>query len=107
MKYNKMLPETLILQFKLYFKDDRYIKIDSKPVLCIADQLKRIDKLKSTILSWRKNGIKFGIGELFIVCLLRNRTYIEKITNVFDAGYEHLPNYLFKEGLLLSILKTI
>ena len=100
MKYNKMLPGTLILQFKLYFMDNRYIKIDSKPVLCIADKLKRIDKIKSTILSWRINAIKFGIGKLFIVCFLRNRTYIQKINNVFDAGYELLPNYLFKEGLL-------
>ena len=102
MKYNKMLPGTLILQFKNFFMDNRYIKIDSKPVLCIADKLKRIEHLKSTILSWRKNGKKFGIGKLFIVCFLRNRTYIQKITNVFDAGYELLPNYLFKEGLLVN-----
>lgn len=104
MKYNKMYPQKLILIFKSYFLDERYIKIDSKPVLCIDDNLKRINRLDSLIFKWRKICIKLGIGQLFIICSLRNKKdiKIENLTNIFDAGYELLPNYLFNEDLLVN-----
>ena len=103
-KYNKKYPGKLITKFKAYFLDERYIKIDYKPVICVDANLKRIDKLNSVILLWRKIGIKFGIGQLFIVCSLRNKKHVEfkNLANVFDAGYELLPNYLFKENLLMN-----
>ena len=104
MKYNKKSPEQLITKFKSFFLDERYIKIDSRPVLCIDDNLKKINRLNSLIFRWRKISIKFGIGQLFIICSLRNKSDIEfkNLTNVFDAGYELLPNYLFNEDLLVN-----
>jgi hypothetical protein len=103
-KYNKKYPGKLITKFKTYFLDDRYIKIDYKPVICVDGNLKKMVKLSSIILLWRKIGIKFGIGQLFIICSLRNKKEVEfqNLANVFDAGYELLPNYLFNEDLLVN-----
>ena len=103
-QYNKSLPEELITQFKTYFLDKRYIKINSNPVVCIDDNLKRRKKLKSTILSWRKIAKKLGIGELFIIGSLKSKKYnvISKYKKIFNAGYELLPSYLLKEDLLVN-----
>lgn len=103
-QYNKLFPEKLITKFKLFFLDDRYIKINLKPVICIDDNLKRKEKLKSIILSWRKVSQLLGIGNLFIIGSLRNKNddEISLLKEHFDAGYELLPNYLLNDNLLVN-----
>lgn len=108
-QYNKLFPERLIIKFKSYFLDERYVKIELKPVICIDDYLRKKEMLKSIILSWRKYAQKYGIGELFIIVSLKNKNYEEIINfkDIFNAGYELLPNYLLNDNLLVNFIDNL
>ena len=64
-KYNNSIPNSIISKIKGYLIDKRYIKIDSKPIICI-DSFKKVEKLKTYIESWRMEAKKFGIKEYFL-----------------------------------------
>ena len=106
-KFHGSVCHNLIEKNKYFFYDDRYIKINSKPVICI-DNFKNTTKFKSMILSLRKEAKEIGFENLFMIISLTNRTDISKVVkeNIFDAGYELLPNYLFKYRLRVNFIKN-
>jgi glycosyltransferase involved in cell wall biosynthesis len=50
-----------------YFNDDRYIRIDNKPVLIIY-RANIIPKMKETVELWRKKAKKDGFEGLYLIC---------------------------------------
>ena len=113
LKYHKFFVDkkydiSLIHELKIFFLDKRYIKIGSKPVLCIDNNLKKIKRLQSSIQSWRNYSKIIGIGELFIIGSLKNKNISEiSLKSTFNAGYELLPNYLLKDNLLVNFKNNI
>ena len=107
-KYNnyiliKKYEKNIIQELKRFLLDDRYIKIISKPVLCVDDNLKSLKKLNFTILSWRDYAKNIGIGDIFIIGSLRNKNDSQyNLKNVYNGGYELLPNFLLKDNLLVN-----
>ena len=101
-KYNRNHPEKIILKIKKFLLDERYIKYDSKPIICI-DNYKNNSKVKSTIISWRNEAKNNGIGDIFIIASLKDKNITSiKESKIFDAGYESLPKYLFSSKLLVN-----
>ena len=80
-----------IKDIRKYLKDERYIKINGKPIIGIYEPFK-IPNLNKTIYNWRKESKKLGIGKLFIlVCLNHYKiNYIQNL-KIFDGVYEFPP----------------
>lgn len=105
-KYNNSIPNSIISKIKGYLIDKRYIKIDSKPIICI-DSFKKVEKLKTYIESWRMEAKKFGIKELFFITSLNSKNISNNLTyKIFNAGYENLPKYLLGSKLLVNFIKN-
>jgi hypothetical protein len=87
------------------FKDDRYIKIDGKPVFCIYKSTLFPD-IESTIKLWREEASKVGV-ELYI-CRFESYgiTGQEYLKAGFDAAVEFQP-HLAKENRYLGTKKII
>ena len=73
-----------------YFRDERYIRINGKPVLLVY-RTDIIPSLKSTIASWRQRWREQGIGEVYLVCV-ESFTVSPPEANGFDASCEFLPH---------------
>ena len=105
-KFNKNHPQTLILRIKKYLKDERYIKMNSKPIICI-DNFKNKTKLTSFIVSWRKEARYIGFEDLFIITSFNTQNISSFINeSIYDAGYEYLPKYLLQTKLLINFKKN-
>ena len=105
--YTKEKPETIIQNLKIFFLDQRYIKIGFKPVLCIDNNLKKIQQLKLTIQLWRKEANKIGIGELIIIGSLNNKNNsLNNLSTIYDGVYQMLPEYLLKDDLIVNFKKN-
>ena len=62
-EYKKSDPYDFIKDIKKYIIDERYIKINNKPILGIYEP-KKIPNLSNTISIWREESKNIGIGEL-------------------------------------------
>lgn len=73
-----------------YFKDDRYIRIDGKPVVMIY-RASIIPNMATTAKLWRKEVQKHGIPDLYLVCA---QTFGIRSPNEFgfDAAAEFPPH---------------
>ncbi|WP_276133805.1 glycoside hydrolase family 99-like domain-containing protein [Polluticoccus soli] len=74
-----------------YFKDDRYIKVDGKPVFAIYKS-PQLPDVKRTIATWREEARKEGL-ELYL-CRFESFTWVgEKYVKEsgFDAGIDFQP----------------
>jgi len=101
-EYKKTDPYNFIISIKKYIIDDRYIKIDNKPILGLYEPSK-IPKLKKTMRIWRKKSREIGIGEIFIlICINRNKTQDFQDLNLFDASYEFPPRNSFQNNRILN-----
>ena len=78
-----------------YMRDDRYIRVDEKPLIIIyrGDLLPNI---KKTIGIWRKYCRECGIGDIHVVGAKTFNT-INPIKDGFDMGVEFPPNHLMLE----------
>jgi len=89
--YIEQYSKLFIKDTKKYLMDNRYIKINNKPVLGIYEPFK-IKNLNETIKKLREKANENEIGELFIlICLNTNKT--NKIINLklFDGVYDFPP----------------
>lgn len=82
-----------------FFKDDRYIKIDGKPVFCIYRQ-DLFPDIKKTINIWREEARKKGV-ELYL-CMFEsfNNKGNVALENGFDASVEFQPTSVYNNGYL-------
>ena len=95
-KYKRNDPSNFIKDIKKYIKDPRYITIDDKKVIGIYEPFK-IPNLTKTILIWRNESLKYGIGKIYIL-ICKNKNKISKILNLkeVDAAYDFPPRNKLK-----------
>jgi hypothetical protein len=75
-----------------FFKDERYIKVDGKPIYLIyRPQL--FPNIEKTISLWRKEAIKMGIGELYIGFMQNAQFNFDPQTVGFDFAVDFQPNF--------------
>ena len=105
-KYNINRPQTLISKVKKYLIDNRYIKINSKPIICI-DNIKNNEKLISLIKSWKLEAKNIGFEDLFIITSLNKKNISDILkNNIYNAGFEYLPKFLLQTKLLRNFIKN-
>ena len=90
-EYKDEDPELFVKDIKKYIFDNRYIKINSKPVIGIFEPFK-IPKLNETLIIWREKSKEYGIGEIFILICVNGHN-INKIQNLnfIDGAYDFPP----------------
>ena len=76
-----------------YLVDERYIRIDNKPVILVYDA-KSIPDCKTTFTAWRNTAKEIGIGEILIwVCQTNNsNSFSLGIIDYIDAEVEFPPH---------------
>jgi hypothetical protein len=106
-KYIKNNLEDLIDKLRPFLLDQRYIKYNNKSVICI-DNLENIQNIKIIIQLFRKFSKKLAIGELYILSPIIKKD-ITKIReyNIFDGGYESIPNYFPKRDMQFDFQKNL
>lgn len=77
-----------------FFKDSRYIRIDSKPLL-IVYQPQSIPDIQKTLETWREHCRRAGIGDIHLCAALThgNENYVE---SDFDSGVEFPPHNIIQ-----------
>ena len=101
-EYKETDPYDFIKSIKKYIKDERYIRIDKKPVLGLYEPSK-IPNLQNTIIIWREKSKELGIGEIFIlICINKNKTQDFQDLNLFNASYEFPPRNSFQNNRILN-----
>lgn len=80
-----------------FFNDERYIKVNNKPILNIYKS-KDVDKLDEMLECWRSLALKHGFGGLYIV-VSNNHSKLEKRDSLVDAYYNFEPGYTLKHKL--------
>ena len=77
------------------FKDERYIKIDGKPVfLMYRSELH--PQIKQATEIWREEAKRYGFPDLFLIRMENFESNLDPSTHGFDAGAEFAPNGEFK-----------
>ena len=90
-EYKKSDPYDFIKDIKKYIIDERYIKINNKPILGVYEP-KKIPNLSNTIAIWREESKNMGIGELYILACLNTYNFNEmKNIKLFEGVYEFSP----------------
>lgn len=80
-----------------FFQDERYIKVDNKPVLNIYRTMD-IPCLKEMLTCFRELAVKAGFDGLYVVSA-RTAGELETRTELVDAFYEFEPGYTLKHWL--------
>jgi lipopolysaccharide biosynthesis protein len=76
-----------------YFKDDRYIKVNGKPVFVIY-RPKFFPNIENTIEIWREEVRKAGFPDLYIGFSQNFEHQYEPKTKGFDFAFEFQPDFL-------------
>lgn len=84
-----------------FFKDDRYIKIDNKPMLLMYRSESHSNIKKATAI-WREEAIKAGFNGLHLVRTESFEKGIEPSTHGFDAAMEFAPDSTMNTGKIFK-----
>jgi lipopolysaccharide biosynthesis protein len=93
------------------FKDDRYIKVDGKPIFIIY-RLKLFPDLEKTIKIWREEVKKAGFPDLYLGFSQNYDLQFEPTTKGFDFAFEFQPNFgrlpnVYNHNLLRKIKRKV
>lgn len=88
--YDESTNEKFIDDLVPYFKDERYIRIDNKPVLLIY-QSDHLPNPKQTVMEWRKIAKEKYNLELYLVTVQQNNLLPPQMFG-YDAAMETSPN---------------
>ena len=89
--YSKEDRKNFIKDMEKYLIDERYIKVDGKPLVMVYNP-DAIPNFKETINEWRKTAKDIGIGEL---CIWSKATYMDsehKYTEYVDGEFDFPPH---------------
>ena len=105
-QFNKHFLKTFLSKIQKFLFDERYIKYESKPIICF-EEFKNIVKLKHLITSLKNEAKNIGFKDLFIITSLKKKNISTiKLGNIYNAGYEYLPDYLLKTKLKMNFIKN-
>ena len=89
--YEEEDPYNFIKDTKKYFIDERYIRVDGKPVLGFYAP-KNVPNVRDIIGKWREAAKSLGIGDIIIWICDSNATAADlMISDVIDGEYEFPP----------------
>lgn len=79
-----------------FFKDDRYIKVDGRPMLCIyrTFDIKELDRMRERFDSW---ALEAGFNGIYLVG--GKTAGVQDARNICDAYYYFEPGFSLKHGL--------
>jgi len=85
--------ERVHIQYLLkFFKDERYIKIDGKPVFLMY-RTELHPKINEAVEVWRQEVRKAGFKDLYLVRVENIKKDLPPETHGFDAGMEFAPDF--------------
>ncbi|MCK8489040.1 glycoside hydrolase family 99-like domain-containing protein [Paenibacillus sp. MBLB2552] len=92
--YQSYDPKEHIKWLAQAFLDDRYLKIDGKPLFLIY-KASEIPNLKDLICTWRREIREFGLEDIHLCCAdnSQHMTRKEYFNLGFDSVYEFTPNF--------------
>ena len=89
-EYTKEDPSKFIIDIKKYLLDERYIRIDGKPIILIYNP-EKIPNVKEVIQTFRKTAMQEGIGDIYIICRnLMDKSLSKELSNC-DAFFDFSP----------------
>lgn len=105
--YTKSDPEQFIDDLKKYIDDERYIKVNGKPVILIYN-CAEIPNVKKVLLKMRKRALENGTGEILIWSCRTHSTTADtlKITDYIDAEVEFPPHNTAFDFLKVNEIST-
>ena len=89
--YKKDDYKNFIKDIKKYLLDERYIKIDDKPVIMVYNP-DAIPDFKELVTKWRKYAREEGIGELYIISKNKFASTDYKYSEFIDASFDFPPH---------------
>lgn len=100
-KYEKDDPLNFIRDLTRYLADERYIRVDGKPLILIY-KVPEIPDLHFTIKTWRDHCRQNGIGEIAVMAVLHGLVTPDRLTNasLFDGFVEFPPHRHFMQQML-------
>jgi lipopolysaccharide biosynthesis protein len=84
------------------FEDDRYIRVEGKPLFLIYRSSHLPDAAR-TIELWRHEARRAGLGELFLCTVEGNFARTDPQSVGFDGAVEFQPNLLFYQSLTTRV----
>lgn len=103
--YTKKDQKQFIKDMEKYLKDERYIKVDNKPLIMVYNP-SQIPDFDKTIEEWRKTARDLGIGELYILCKTDLYNEEHKYTKVVDGEFDFPPHGIGYESLKIKGLPS-
>ena len=102
-EYSDMDDQNFIPDLEKYLKDDRYIRIDGKPLILVYNP-GQIPDCHKTFTAWRKSAKEIGIGSILIwTCNTANNTAETlNILDCIDGQVEFPPHNLWLESFAIS-----
>ena len=80
-----------------FFKDERYITVDGKPIFIIY-RPELIGTLREMLVYWKKLAVKSGLQGICFVYQQSTYNHLKEPTgDLFDYGIEYHPNFVRKE----------
>lgn len=90
-EYSDEDPLIFIDSLKKYIEDERYMRVDGKPVIGLYNP-QAIPNARQVLESWREQARKVGIGEITIwICITEGRHLWSEYYDLADAEYEFPP----------------
>ena len=98
-KYKKNDANRIIKDLKKYFSDERYIKIDGKPAICIYN-FEEIPNQINFIKKMREEAVNDDVGDIYILTVDRgylDREYFDYIDGIYEfPPFNEGDNYLYE-----------
>ncbi len=80
-----------------FFKDDRYIKVNGRPVMVIYD-LKDINCWLSMKEVWKNECVKYGLKPPYFISTLKHNIDIQHDNSLVDAQVEYQPTFALSKN---------
>ena len=89
-----------------FFADERYIKVDGRPLFVVYRQ-ELIADIKKRTHVWRAYCRRIGIGEIYLVFIDKYTEQIDPQSLGFDASFEFQPNWRAIQRTSTSRIKNV
>lgn len=103
--YTKKDQINFIKDAKKYLEDERYIRIDDKPLIMIYNPYS-IPEFENVIKNWRKAAKEIGIGDICIWCKTDLANEENKFTDFVDGEFDFPPLGIGHEAVKIKGLPS-